>query len=89
MITEDQVVDYFNMALIRAAVPEGAPIIMVYDHTVDYPEKFVARLFDGKIPTYIIALADTLDELRGAKPGHMEKIGKQEKDPPKVAETWL
>lgn len=89
MITEDQVVEYINMTLIRAVVPEGAPLIMVYDHPIDYPEKYVARLFNGKQATHIVVLADTLEELREAKPERMARIDRQEKDPPKVAETWL
>ena len=89
MITEDQVVEYFNTTLIRAVIPDGAPLIMVYDHPIDYPEKYVARLFNGKQATHIVALADTLEELREAKPGRMARIKRQEKDPPKVAETWL
>jgi hypothetical protein len=89
MRTEDQVVEYFNMTLIRAVVPEGTPMIMVYAYPDDYPGNYVARLYDGRKGTHIIALADTMEALREAKPERMAVIKKQEKDPPKVVETWL
>ena len=89
MITEDQVIEYFSMTLIRAVMPDGVPIIFVYEYPEDYPEKYVARLFEGKKGNHVIALADTLDDLRGAKPGKMATVGKQENDPPQIIETWL
>lgn len=89
MIAEDQVVEYFNMTLIRAVIPDGAPMIMVYKNPDDYPEKYVARLFDGTKSTHIVALAESLEELRAAKPERMDRIERQEKDPPKIVETWL
>lgn len=89
MNTEDQVVEYFSETLLRAVMPEGTPIIFVYQNPDDYPENYVARLFDGTKSTHLIALAGTIEELIEAKPEHMERIGKQEKDPEKVVETWL
>lgn len=48
MRTEDQVITQFNMRLIRAVMPQGAPMIVVYEDPKDYPGLFVARLFDGR-----------------------------------------
>lgn len=89
MKAEDQVVEYFSMTLIRTVIPEGAPMIMVYKNPDDYPETYTARLYNGKTALHVIALAETLEELRATKPGCMRVIDKQEKDPPKVVETWL
>lgn len=89
MRAEDQVVEYFSMTLIRAVIPEGAPMIMVYKNPNDYPETYTARLYNGKTALHVIALAETLEEIRKAKPECMHVIDKQEKDPPKVVETWL
>lgn len=89
MITEDQVVEYFSMTLIKAVMPEGTPMIFVYQNPDDYPEKYVARLFDARRCTHIIALADTLEELRGTKPERMEAVRRQKEDPPQIVETWL
>ena len=68
MRTEDQVITQFNMRLIRAVMPQGAPMIVVYEDPKDYPGLFVARLFDGRKSTHLIALADTLEDIREAKP---------------------
>ena len=35
------------------------PIICVYSHPADYPEKCVARIFDGTAPTDTIITRDT------------------------------
>ena len=58
MRTEDQVITQFNMRLIRAVMPQGAPMIVVYEDPKDYPGLFVARLFDGRKSTHLIAGAD-------------------------------
>lgn len=89
MIMDDQTVEYFSISLIRAIIPDGAPIIFIYQNPDDYPEKFVARLYNGKQSTHIVAFADTLEELRTAKPDCMDVIERQKDDPPKVIETWL
>ena len=89
MRTQDQVVEYFSMSLIRAVVADGAPLIMVYEDPEDYLGKFVARLYNGRRATHLIVLADTLEELRQAKPDCMSIFKRRESDPLKVAETWL
>ena len=53
MRTEDQVITQFNMRLIRAVMPQGAPMIVVYEDPKDYPGLFVARLFDGRKSTHL------------------------------------
>lgn len=40
------------------------PIICVFRHPVDYPDKCVARLFDGTKPTNTVITRDTVDEIR-------------------------
>lgn len=89
MRTQDQVIEYFSMTLIRAVVADGAPLIMVYENPEDYPGKFVARLYNGRQSTHLIVLADSLEELREAKPDCMSIFARRESDPLKVAETWL
>lgn len=64
----------------------GVPaIITVYDSPADYPGKFVARLFAGKYPTDFIAVADTLQKIREAKPLDMLILP----DPGTPVEVWL
>ena len=89
MITEDQVIEYFSMTMIGAVIPDGTPMIFIYEHPEDYPELYVARLFNGRCGTHVIAIADTLEELRASKPERMAVIEKQEEDPPQIVETGL
>jgi len=58
----------------KSAKQARIPLICVYDHPTDYPDKFIARLWDCSTPTNIIATADTLDELRAKIPDCMVRI---------------
>ena len=89
MRTEDQVITQFNMRLIRAVMPQGAPMIVVYEDPKDYPGLFVARLFDGRKSTHLIALADTLEDIREAKPERMRIVNRIEKDSLQMGDAWL
>lgn len=40
------------------------PIICVFKHPDDYPDKCVARIFDGAKPTNIAITRNTVDEIR-------------------------
>ena len=40
------------------------PVICVYRYPEDYPDKCVARIFDGTKPTNIVITRDTVDEIR-------------------------
>lgn len=40
------------------------PIICVFRSPKDYPDKCVARIFDGTKPTNIVITRDTVDEIR-------------------------
>ena len=83
MRTEDQVITQFNMRLIRAVM------IVVYEDPKDYPGLFVARLFDGRKSTHLIALADTLEDIREAKPERMRIVNRIEQDSLQIVEAWL
>lgn len=39
------------------------PIVVVYDHPVDYPSSFVARVFDSVNPTNTVILSTDLKKL--------------------------
>jgi len=84
MRTEDQVITQFNMRLIRAVMPQGAPMIVVYEDPKDYP-----GLFDGRKSTHLIALADTLEDIREAKPERMRIVNRIEQDSLQIVEAWL
>ena len=89
MRTEDQVITQFNMRLIRAVMPQGAPMIVVYEDPKDYPGLFVTRLFEGRKNTHLIALAATLEDIREAKPERMRIVNRIEQDSLQIVEAWL
>ncbi len=68
------------------------PIICVYSHPADYPDKCVARIFDGATPTDTVITRDTVDELREdiskRFPDKLPFAADQE-DCKSVVETWI
>ena len=62
----------------------------VYDHPSDYPDKYVARRFEGESPTKTLIMGDDIEALRG----FMVSMGltcltRREGDDPCIMETWL
>ena len=67
------------------------PLITVYEHPEDYPESYVARIFDIDIPTDTVIVKDSLEEIQL---DIMDNTGKMffrrsEKDAPSVIGVWL
>jgi hypothetical protein len=54
--TKDHEVNKFDIG--KAMKQTRIPLICIYDHPKDYPDKFIARLWDCDIPTNIMATAD-------------------------------
>jgi len=65
------------------------PLIAIYKHPRDYPEKYVARLWDISKPTQYIVLSDNIDNIRQAIPFWMVRLMPTEWDDPVLVETWL
>lgn len=67
-------------------------IICVYKNPEDYPDKCVARIFEGEKPTNIIITRETIDELRKdikeAFP-YMFPIPRSATDFKSVVESWI
>ena len=67
----------------------------VYDHPLDYPDKFVARRFDvdkdGSKPTPSLLVSSDLDALREVLQFemHLTCMVRDPSDDPKILETWL
>ena len=84
----DRIVTRFDYA--RLLKQTTIPIITVYDHPKDYPDKFVARVWDVDRPTNLAAIADTYEELLEAIPVHqMTRMEPNPKDDPVIRETWI
>ncbi len=66
------------------------PCIVVYDHPKDFPDAFVARLFDGEQPTEVHAQADTLEVLYTQLPLQgLARIPRYQQDDPVILEAWI
>jgi len=83
----DREVEQFDYE--KSAKQARIPLIFVYDHPTDYPDKFIARLWDCSAPTNIIATADTLEELREKIPSTMVKLNRDSQDDPCIVEVWI
>lgn len=67
----------------------------IYDHPPDYPDKFVARMFEvnanGLRPTGSIIIGSDLEKLRNVLQFemHLVKLMRNSEDNSKIVETWL
>ena len=87
MQMEDKVVKSFDMnSLIKIT---RLPLICIYNSPSDYPGKYVARLWDVDKPTNMVAVAESLEEIREAKPADMVIMQRQPQDDPVIVETWI
>lgn len=65
------------------------PIFTVFFNPKDFPGKYVVRLFDGKTPTRLLAVKDTLEEARSTIPPMFLRVDRSPTDNPVIVETWL
>ena len=66
------------------------PIITVYKNTSDYPDKYVARLWDiHNRPTKFVMLKDSVEGIRDNIPKIMVRLERNTEDDPVIVETWL
>jgi hypothetical protein len=65
------------------------PIITIYQFPLDYPQKYVARLFNLTDPTNVVMLGDNYEELVRRKPLAMVSFNRSPDDDPKIVETWI
>lgn len=82
----DIIVESFNWAEIQKTF---CPLITVYYNTTDYPDKYVARLWNMNKPTEKLAIADTLEDIRKAIPKEMVLCKRREEDDPVIVEVYI
>lgn len=87
MDSEDKVVKSFDLN--RFSKLTRIPLIRVYRSPSDYPGKYIARLWDVDRPTNVIAIAESLEEIREAKPAEMAILQRHPSDDPVIVETWI
>jgi hypothetical protein len=74
---------------------ERLPMWIVYDHPLDYPDGFIARLWVSlpqPAPTTETLTASTLEELRNKirkRAPWMSLLTRRPEDEPQVVEVWL
>lgn len=84
---DDREVEMFDLK--KAMKQTIIPLICIYDHPKDYPDKYVARLWDCNKATNIIATADTLQGIRVKIPEGMVRMERDQGDDPVIVETWI
>ena len=65
------------------------PLITIYNHPTDYPDKWVARLFNLEQATIYIVLADTVEEIESKMPAGMVRLPPDEGDNPCIEEVFI
>ncbi len=66
------------------------PIIVIYNSPKDYPNKFVARLWDiHNKPTKYVIIKDDIESIRSIIPKTMVRLNRNTEDDPVIVETWL
>ena len=69
--------------------PYHMPIITIYKNTSDYPNIYVARLFDLNKRTKFITKSHTLDKIRQKIPEHFCKIDRNIVDDICIIEIYI
>lgn len=84
----DMILDTF--VGIKLNTMSTVPIITVYKKPKDYPDKYIARLWDiNNKPTRFVVVADTLENIRRLVPKNMTCIPPSEKDDPVIVEVYI
>lgn len=65
------------------------PTFTIFEKPKDFPDKYVVRLFDGKQPTRLVAVKETLEAARATIPQIFYRVPRSETDDPVIVETWL
>ena len=66
------------------------PMWVVYDHPSDFPGSYVARRWEGELPTDAVMVAPDLETLRGMLADFgLVCLARHPGDDPKIVEAWL
>ena len=66
------------------------PMFVIYRNPIDFPDRFVVRLWDCEKPTRLAALCLTLEEARAVIPPFLTvKLPRSPKDEAQIVETWV
>lgn len=76
MREKDREVETFH----EAAAAADLPMIVVYQQPLDYPDYFVARLFDAGLSTNVIAKSRTLGGIFDTIPDNFHMVSPSHED---------
>ncbi len=69
------------------------PMVTIYEKPLDFPDAFVARVWDGKgaKPTNVLIRRSTIQDIREdiRAAGFMTVFRRAEDDDPHIVETWM
>lgn len=67
------------------------PMLVVFEHPKDYPDQYVARVFDLDEPKHIIMLKNTLVEMQREIQENTNMIftGRNKEDDPCIVGVWI
>ncbi|PYG86716.1 hypothetical protein LY28_02742 [Ruminiclostridium sufflavum DSM 19573] len=66
-----------------------APIIVVYKNASDYPDKYVARLWNIDKPTLFVMVNEQIEGIRNNIPKSMFKIERTPSDDLTIVESYI
>ncbi|MBC3871517.1 hypothetical protein [Undibacterium oligocarboniphilum] len=68
---------------------ETLAIWVIYNSPIDLPGRFVARKWLLNQPTPELLQAQTLEEIRSKLPLGLVRMPRDERDDPKIVESWF
>lgn len=67
------------------------PMIVVFEKPVDFPDKYIARVFECEQPTNTLIIRDSLQECREdiTAAGFLACLERTDEDALAIVETWM
>ena len=67
------------------------PMVAVYEKPLDFPDKYIARVFDCEKPTNVIIIRDSLEECREdiTAAGFLVCLERSPSDVISIVEIWM
>lgn len=64
-------------------------LYVIYERPVDYPDVFVIRVWENEEPGEIVAIGNTLEEVRSQLPPGLYNLGRENEDESQIVEVWV
>lgn len=65
------------------------PLVAICKHPLDFPNKYVGRIWNVNHPSRFLIIADTYEELLAKKPHWMVILPRDKDDDPCIMESWI